>query len=247
MFKAKNLSVSYGKRRVLSGLDFEIERGKITAVIGRNGSGKSTLLSALSGAIPCEGEILLDGRPLADIKRAERAKKVAFLPQTMPSPQITVRELVSLGRSPYTGISGRLGKGDTEAVERAISRVGISRIADKRADRISGGELRLSYLAMILAQDTDAVLLDEPSAFMDISNERAMCRILGELRESEGKTIVAAMHSLSAAAGFAERVLVLDGGKIVFCGSVEDCLSKQIIETAFAVTKHTDGKSVWFE
>lgn len=247
MLKVKGLSVSYGKQKVLSGLDFEIERGSMTAIIGRNGSGKSTLLSALSGALECSGEILLDGRPLHEIPRAERAKKIAFLPQIMPSPQITVRELVSLGRSPYTGLSGRMGKGDAEAVEKAIDRVGISHVADKRADKISGGELRLSYLAMILAQDTEIILLDEPSAFMDIANERRMCQILQELKETEGKTVTVAMHSLSAAVSFADRVLITDRGNLAFCGTRDACLEAEIIEKNFTVTKHTDGESVWFE
>lgn len=246
MFKVKDLTLSYGARKVISSQSFEIKKGRITAIIGRNGSGKSTLLSALAGVMGYGGEIAFCGEELSAMARTERAKKLSFLPQIMPSPELSVRELVSLGRSPYLGALGRMTDVDRTAVERAMSLVGISELACKRADRISGGELRLAYLAMILAQDTETVLLDEPSAFMDIANGRDTYRLLSDLRDSRGKTVVTVLHDLSAVPTLADDVAVLDGGRVVFCGSVADCLDGEVIEKTFGVTKHTDGASTWF-
>lgn len=245
MFKVKNLTVKYGEREIISSQSFEIKSGKITAVIGRNGSGKSTLISALAGGVRYGGEIFFGGSELLELASREKAKKISFLPQIMPSPQFSVYELVSLGRSPHTGVLGKMSQADREAVEKAMVRVGIEKLCDRRADRISGGELRLAYVAMILAQDTEVILLDEPGVFMDMANERELYALLSSLKK-EGKTVVVAVHNLSSAIGFADEIILLDDGKIVFCGEREACLESAAIESNFSVAKHTDGENIWF-
>ena len=246
MLKAENLSVAFGKRKILSELSFNVEKGKFTAVIGRNGSGKSTLLSALSGNLEYSGSILLDGKSIKEIPRSERARKAAFLPQAIPTVGVTAFELVSFGRSPRLGLSGKAGDGDRCAVHSAMELLGIEELAQKRADKISGGEFRLCCLAMVLAQDTDLLLLDEPSASLDIANERRVCGILSELVKNEGKTVLTAIHSLAAAVEYADNIILLEGGTIVFCGTVEECLENSIIEKNFSVTKHQEGANIWF-
>lgn len=246
MLEVRSLSVVRQGKETLSGLDLSVSRGKITAVIGRNGSGKSTLLSALAGVRSYSGEIYFDKTELRSISARERAKKAAFLPQILPSPQFSVYELVSLGRSPRLGFSGKMGEIDLGAVQSALELVGIAHLAEKRADRISGGELRLAYLAMILAQDAQLMILDEPTAFMDAANERSTFELISMLKKEQEKTVVLAVHDLSLALSFADDIVVLDGGKIVFCGSRDDCLDSGMIESTFNVTRHTDKSSVWF-
>ncbi len=244
MLKFDTLSVFYGKKQVLFDISASIERGKFTAIIGRNGSGKSTLLSALTLQTAYSGKILLDGRDISSIDRRERAKMISFLPQNLPVTQFTVGETVAFGREPH--ISFKLTDADLGIVEKSLEKCGISHLRDKKLTEISGGERQMAYLSMMLAQDADLMLLDEPTTYMDAPNARDFLKILAEERD-RGKSVVAVMHDLTSAAKYADDILLIDGGKVVFKGTKEKCLEEKAIENVMEVESHKldDGRVVF--
>ena len=244
MLKFDTLSVVYGKKQVLFDISASIERGKFTAIIGRNGSGKSTLLSALTSQTAYSGKILLDGRDISSIDRRERAKMISFLPQNLPVTQFTVGETVAFGREPH--ISFKLTEADLGIVEKSLEKCGISHLRDKKLTEISGGERQMAYLSMMLAQDADLMLLDEPTTYMDAPNARDFLKILSEERD-RGKSVAAVMHDLTSAAKYADDILLIDGGKVVFKGTKEKCLEEKAIENVMEVESHKldDGRVVF--
>lgn len=244
MLKFDNISVFYGKKQVLFDISASIERGKFTAIIGRNGSGKSTLLSALTLQTAYSGKILLDGRDISSIDRRERAKMISFLPQNLPVTQFTVGETVAFGREPH--ISFKLTDADLGIVEKSLEKCGISHLRDKKLTEISGGERQMAYLSMMLAQDADLMLLDEPTTYMDAPNAREFLKILSEERD-RGKSVVAVMHDLTSAAKYADDILLIDGGKVLFKGTKEKCLEEKAIENVMEVESHKldDGRVVF--
>lgn len=244
MLKFDNISVFYGKKQVLFDISASIERGKFTAIIGRNGSGKSTLLSALTSQTAYSGKILLDGRDISSIDRRERAKMISFLPQNLPVTQFTVGETVAFGREPH--ISFKLTDADLGIVEKSLEKCGISHLRDKKLTEISGGERQMAYLSMMLAQDADLMLLDEPTTYMDAPNAREFLKILSEERD-RGKSVVAVMHDLTSAAKYADDILLIDGGKVLFKGTKEKCLEEKAIENVMEVESHKldDGRVVF--
>lgn len=244
MLKFDTLSVFYGKKQVLFDISASIERGKFTAIIGRNGSGKSTLLSALTSQTAYSGKILLDGRDISSIDRRERAKMISFLPQNLPVTQFTVGETVAFGREPH--ISFKLTDADLGIVEKSLEKCGISHLRDKKLTEISGGERQMAYLSMMLAQDADLMLLDEPTTYMDAPNARDFLKILSEERD-RGKSVAAVMHDLTSAAKYADDILLIDGGKVVFKGTKEKCLEEKAIENVMEVESHKldDGRVVF--
>lgn len=244
MLKIENLSAFYGKKQVLFDLSFELERGKFTAILGRNGSGKSSLLSCIASQKRYSGKILLGERDISEIMPRERAKIISCLPQNLPLTQFSVRETVAFGREPY--ISFKLTDSDNEIVEKSIEKCGISHLKDKVLTEISGGERQMAYLAMALAQDADILLLDEPTTYMDAPNAREFLSTL-KSAQSEGKTVVAVMHDLTAAVKYADDILLIDGGKVVFKGTKEKCLEEKVIENVMEVESHklADGRIVF--
>ena len=238
------LSVFYGKKQVLFDISASIGRGKFTAIIGRNGSGKSTLLSALTSQTAYSGKILLDGRDISSIDRRERAKMISFLPQNLPVTQFTVGETVAFGREPH--ISFKLTDADLGIVEKSLEKCGISHLRDKKLTEISGGERQMAYLSMMLAQDADLMLLDEPTTYMDAPNARSFLKILSEER-NRGRSVVAVMHDLGQAMRHADNVILIDSGKIIFAGKKEEVISSQIIERVMGVELHRldDGNVVF--
>lgn len=244
MLKIENLSAFYGKKQALFDLTFELERGKFTAIIGANGSGKSTLLSALTSQITYSGKILLGERDISEIPIRERAKMLSYLPQNLPPTQFSVRETVAFGREPY--ISFKLTDSDNEIIEKSIEKCGISHLKDKVLTEISGGERQMAYLAMTLAQDADVLLLDEPTTYMDAPHARKFLEIL-KMAQADGKTVAAVMHDLTAAAKYADNVILIDSGRIVFAGTRDDCIESGEIERIMGVEKHSldDGAVVF--
>lgn len=244
MLKIENLSAFYGKKQVLFDLSFNLERGKFTAILGKNGSGKSSLLSCLASQKRYSGKILLGEREISQIPPRERAKIISCLPQNLPLTQFSVRETVAFGREPY--ISFKLTDSDNEIVEKSIEKCGISHLKDKVLTEISGGERQMAYLAMTLAQDADILLLDEPTTYMDAPNAREFLSTLKQA-QSEGKTVAAVMHDLTAAVKYADDILLIDGGKVVFKGTKEKCLEEKVIENVMEVESHKleDGRIVF--
>ena len=244
MIKIENLSAFYGKKQVLFDLSFELERGKFTAILGRNGSGKSSLLSCLASQKRYSGKIMLGEREISEIPPRERAKMLSYLPQNLPLTQFTVLETVAFGRDPY--ISFKLTDSDNEIIEKSIERCGISHLRNKKLTEISGGERQMAYLAMALAQNADVIMFDEPTTYMDAPNARVFLSTL-KSAQSEGKTVVAVMHDLTAAVKYADNIILIDEGRIVFAGSREECIGSGEIERVMGVEKHSlDDETVVF-
>ena len=244
MLKIENLSAFYGKKQVIFDLSFELERGKFTAILGRNGSGKSSLLSCLASQKRYSGKIMLGEREISEIPPRERAKMLSYLPQNLPLTQFTVLETVAFGRDPY--ISFKLTDSDNEIIEKSIERCGISHLRNKKLTEISGGERQMVYLVMALAQDADVIMLDEPTTYMDAPNAREFLSTL-KSAQSEGKTVVAVMHDLTAAVKYADNIILIDEGRIVFAGSREECIGSGEIERVMGVEKHSlDDETVVF-
>ena len=238
MLQIKHLSVTRGKRTILSDICFSPRQGKITALLGKNGSGKTTLLSCINRLCPYSGDILLNGTSLSHLSPRERARQIALFPQILPDTPLTVRELTDLGRNPHVGPDGRLSPRDHEAVVRAMTLAGISHLADRPCNTLSGGERQRAFLALLLAQDSPILLLDEPATFLDADAARELYALIASLARDHGKTVVAVMHDLSAAVSLADDILLLDSGHIAFSGDARRCLDSGILQSTFSVSIH---------
>jgi iron complex transport system ATP-binding protein len=246
MLEIKNLSVSYGARQVLSDISFSLRPGKLTVLVGRNGAGKSTLFGCVNQQVAYTGTVSYDGKDLAKLPPRERAKNIAILPQSLPFPHITGRELVSLGRNPYLDFTGRLTAADKQAVEEALQAADAAELADRYADTLSGGEKQRIALALILAQNTPIALLDEPTAHMDLGYEAAFLDLLQKLKTQRKKTFLLILHDLNLAAEYADDLIVLDGGRLAFAGSREQCLEQEILEKTFGLKRYTMENRIFF-
>lgn len=238
MLEFRNISARYGEKSVLENVSFSLRPHRLTVLLGRNGSGKSTLLSCLNQELSYKGQILEGEKNLAFLNPRERARTVAILPQTMPAPHITAEELVCLGRNPYLDLTGRFSRKDREMVERAMADADVLDLRHRFVDTLSGGERQRVHLAMILAQNTPIALLDEPTAHMDQAYEAAFLRRLRQIKQQRKKTFLVILHDLTLAAEYADDLVILDGGRILFSGMKEDCLNAEIIERAFGVRKY---------
>ena len=243
MLRFDGVTVKIGGRQVLSDVSFTLKPGRLTVLVGRNGSGKSTLLNCVNQQIPYGGTILYQEADLGAVAPRQRAKQIALLPQSLPAPHITGRELAALGRNPYLDFTGRLGKADREAVETALRDAQALELGDRYADTLSGGERQRIALAMILAQNTPLMLLDEPTAHMDLSYESGFLELLRELKQTREKTILVVLHDLTQAVRYADDLAVLDGGRLVFAGSKAECLEREILEKTFGLKRYvTEGR-----
>jgi iron complex transport system ATP-binding protein len=231
---ASAVVAGYGARRVLRGIDLELEPGGLIALVGPNGAGKSTLLRALAGLIhPTAGTVTLDGRPVLAMSRAALASRIAVVPQTFDTLfPFTVREIVGLGRSARLGLFARPARDDEEAVERAIAEQDLSLVSGRRIDALSGGERQRVVLAMALAQEAAVLLLDEPTAHLDPSHQRSVLLRIGELARTRGVVTLAVLHDLNLAA-LADRVLVLADGRVAADGPPATALTAAVVTRVF--------------
>lgn len=241
MLEICNLSCFYGRKKVLENINLSFEKGKFYAVIGKNSSGKSTLINCISGIVAYEGSIAFDGRDAKSFSDRQRAEKVSCLYQNVATCSFTAREMCAFGRSAF---------GDDRAecerrVDRALEKAGISHLADRRANEISGGERQLCYFAMNLCQDALVLLLDEPTSSLDAEHEAKILSLSSALCR-EGKTVICVIHNLTEAIKYADSLVVLDGGKCIFSGSREQCLEKEVIEKNFGVKKYTVNDEIFF-
>ncbi|MBQ7922503.1 MAG: ABC transporter ATP-binding protein [Clostridia bacterium] len=237
--------VRYKHKIALSHISFTVSDGSFTAVIGRNGCGKSTLVSCIGGLIPYIGEITLNGIPLSALSQKNRAAHIAVMLQQLRTPHITVRDLVVFGRSPYLGIADRITETDHRRIEDALIAAELMDIADCYLDKISGGELRRAYLGMTLAQDGEILVLDEPTANLDLDHASRFIHKLRSL-QTVGKTIIAVMHDLTQAMK-ADQIVLLDNGNQLFTGTPAAFLSEGWSEKIFhAVPVRTPEGEVFF-
>jgi iron complex transport system ATP-binding protein len=232
---ARLLRAGYPGREVLHGIDLAFTGGERVALVGPNGSGKTTLLRTLSGTLrPSSGEIVLDGAPLATLDARARARRIAVVPQTFTTPfAFTAREVAALGRTPYVGTFGRPSPADRAVVERALERTGSLQIADRPLAELSGGERQRAVLAMALAQEGDVLLLDEPTVHLDPAHQRSTLELVGRLAHERGVLVIAVLHDLNLASALADRVVVLEGGRVVADGPPLEVMSAPLVASVF--------------
>lgn len=212
MIRLENISLGYGTRTLLEGVTTRFEAGTLTALIGRNGAGKSTLLRALAGLEPLQaGAITIGGQSIAELDGAEAARRVAFVAtDKVRIANLPCEDLVALGRAPYTNWIGRLQAVDREIVADALAKVGMSEFAHKTMDRMSDGECQRVMIARALAQQTPVILLDEPTAFLDMPNRYELCRLLQRLAHDEQKAILFSTHELDIATKMCDAIALID-------------------------------------
>lgn len=235
MLKLENLSIGYNGHSVVRHINLTFRKGEITTIIGKNGTGKSTLLkSATSLHKALSGSVTLEGRKQQEFTRKEWARKVAFLNQNHTDSACTVQSLVEHGRYPHLGFSKRMGEEDYTIVDKAITTMGIGALGNKGLLKISGGERQKAYLAMVLAQDTPYIALDEPATYLDLSVQKEILTLLDELRR-QGKCIIAVMHDLGSALQVSDHICLLDRGKVVSYTTPEGLVASHLIEEVFGV------------
>lgn len=238
MLEIRNLSVSYPGREVLKNIDLTVPSGQVTVILGPNGCGKSTLLKALCGILsPAGGEITLDGDSLLQLSPKLLARKVAYLAQSRPVSDITVQRLVLHGRFPYLRYPRRYRKEDHAIAREAMAQVGILEYAHTPLPKLSGGTRQKAYIAMALAQDTDAVLLDEPNAYLDIAHQLQLMDLCRELAR-RGKAVAIVLHDLNLAMEHADRLAVLKEGALIALGDPETIYQTGALDQAFGVSVH---------
>ena len=235
MIELKAVTAGYGKHTVLKDLSVSFEKGKLTGVIGVNGCGKSTLLKTVLGILPHQGEIRIDDNLLADMTRNQIARKAAYLSQGKNTPDMTVEQLVLHGRFPHLSYPRRYTGQDRDLAFAAMERVGIADIAHKPLHTLSGGMRQTAYIAMALAQDSDYILLDEPTTHLDISHQLALMGTLRTLAD-EGKGIVAVMHDLPMTFTFSNQIVLLGGGQVLGSGAPEALCGQRMIRETFGVS-----------
>jgi len=239
MLSFHNVSVRLDGKNILQDVNMDLRPHRLTALLGRNGSGKSTLLACVNQQVPYTGEILEGEKNLALLPPKERAKAVAILPQTLPAPHITAWEMAAFGRNPYLDFTGRLREKDKAAVSEALRAANAETLGERYVDTLSGGERQRIALAMILAQNTPIALLDEPTAHMDQAHEAAFLGRLRELKQKRKKTFLVVLHDLTLAAEYADDLIVLDGGRVVFSGPKEEAFRQEILERTFDLRRYT--------
>ena len=230
MIELRGVTVELGGRPVVDRVDAVVADGEWLALIGPNGAGKTTLLRAIARLVTFAGEIALDGRPVAELSRTQLARLVAVVPQEpFTPPWMTVAEYVLLGRTPHLGPLAKEGARDRDAAARSLARLDLVPFVSRRLGTLSGGEKQRVVVARALAQEAPIVLLDEPTAALDIGHQQQALDLLDGLREESGLTLVAAMHDLTLAAQYADRVLLLDAGRLVADGAPADVLTQEAL------------------
>jgi iron complex transport system ATP-binding protein len=222
--------VELGGRPVVDGVSFTVEAGAWVTLIGPNGAGKTTLLRAVAGLVRHRGRIALDGAPIGSLGRREVARRVAVVPQVPVMPAgMTVHQYVLLGRTPYVSYVGRESRHDHAAAGQALSRLDLSRLADRELGTLSGGERQRVVLARALAQEAPLLLLDEPTSALDAGRQQEALELIDALRLDAGLTVLAAMHDLTLAGQYASRLLLLSSGRIVAQGAAAEVLTEPLI------------------
>ena len=215
MVVVKNLFKKYHNKNVVEDVSLSIEKGKITSFIGPNGAGKSTVLSMISRLITKDsGEVLVDGKDMSSFKSNELAKKIAILKQSNSiNIRLSIRELVAFGRFPYS--QGKLTKEDWRFVDEAIEYMELTEMQHKYLDQLSGGQQQRAYIAMVIAQDTEYILLDEPLNNLDMKHSVQIMKVLRRLTEELGKTVVIVIHDINFASCYSDNIVALKNGKVV--------------------------------
>ena len=236
MIGISDLRVSYDGGEILHGVNAGFPEGKISVIIGPNGCGKSTTIRSLVRLVPeFSGKLTSDSRDLSELSQQQLAQLIAYLPQSRSVPEITVERLVMHGRFPYLSYPRKYRKEDHEMVERALNWVGLTEYAERKMDALSGGQRQKAYLAMALAQDTDVILMDEPTTFLDIKNQfELMDR--AKILAASGKTIIMILHDLDMTLRYADHVVLMGRGLALAEGSAKEVLRSEAVKEVFGIT-----------
>ena len=234
---ARDLTLGYGDRTVIDGLDLVVPPGQVTAIVGANACGKSTLLRSMSRLLaPRGGQVLLDGKQVHKTPAKQLARTLGLLPQSPIAPEgITVADLVGRGRHPHQGMLSRWSAADDEAVAAALDATDTAALADRPVDELSGGQRQRVWIAMALAQRTDLLLLDEPTTFLDVSHQVEVLDLLTDLNRARGTTIVMVLHDLNLAARYSDHLVALVDGRVHASGSPAEVLTEDTVRTVFGL------------
>lgn len=236
MIELQKLCAGYTGHNVLQDVSLTFTPGKVTVLLGPNGCGKSTLLRTVLGFQPkLSGRIMIDGVPLEELTPRSRAQKVAYLAQSRSIPNITARRMVLHGRFPHLSYPRRCRREDHESVERALRMMDAEELAERSMQELSGGQRQKVYLAMALAQDTQTILMDEPTTYLDIGHQLEVMALSRRLAE-EGRAVVLVMHDLCQAMQTADEAAVLSGGRLLFAGAPEDAFAEGVLDRVFGIS-----------
>ncbi|EWY37575.1 iron-hydroxamate transporter ATP-binding protein [Skermanella stibiiresistens SB22] len=237
LYHLKGVGFSVPGRDLLQPLDLTLDGRSIHGLIGPNGSGKSTLIKLLAGQKkPSRGKISFGGKPVADWAGKAFARKVAYLPQFTPAADgMTVRELVALGRFPWHGTLGRVTAADHAAVDEAITRTGMAPLAGRLVDSLSGGERQRAWLAMMLAQQTECLLLDEPTSALDVAHQVEVLALVRQLSRERGLGVVIVLHDVNMAARYCDELLALGEGRLVARGTPAEIMRPEMLDRIYGV------------
>lgn len=229
------LTLSYGDKIIINELDLKIPKGEITVFIGGNGCGKSTLLRSIARLLkPVDGSVLLAGEDIAKLPTKTVAKKLAILPQSPVAPEgLSVIQLVKQGRFPYQSWLKQWSYEDEEIVNRALEVTGMEELRDRPVDELSGGQRQRAWIAMTLAQNTEILLLDEPTTYLDMTHQIEILDLLFELNEKEGRTIVMVLHDLNLACRYAHNIVAIRDQKVYAQGRPEEVVSCRLVQDVF--------------
>lgn len=233
--QTKSLTLSYGDNKIIDNLDLNIPKGKITVFIGGNGCGKSTLLRSMARLLkPETGSVLLDGEAIHKMSTKEVARKLAILPQGPEAPEgLTVLQLVKQGRYPYQNWLKQWSDEDEKKVQAALEATQMAQFAERQVDSLSGGQRQRAWIAMTLAQDTDTILLDEPTTYLDMTHQIEILDLLFELNEEEDRTIVMVLHDLNLACRYAHNIVAVRNKTIYAQGKPEEVITCKLVKDVF--------------
>lgn len=233
----KNLTVSYENNTIIEDMNLSIPKGKISIIIGANGCGKSTLLKTISRINkPKSGDIFINSKNIKNVREKNIAKEVAFLPQGPACPNgLTIKELVAFGRFPHQKMIGGLNSHDKKIIDWAIEETGLSEFADREIENLSGGQRQRAWIAMTLAQETEIIMLDEPTTYLDMSYQLEVLEVLQKLNREKNITVVIVLHELNNACRFADNIIGLKKGKIICEGKPIDVINKECLKAIYGI------------
>lgn len=234
---AENVTLGYGDRVIVEGLDVEIPTGVITTVIGPNGCGKSTMLRALGRLLkPRHGKVLLDGKAITSMRTKDVARTLGMLPQAPVAPEgLTVADLVARGRHPHQSWIRQWSSDDEGEVARALALTGVTDLAERPVDQLSGGQRQRAWISMALAQGTDILLLDEPTTYLDLSHSIEVLDLVDRMHEEMGRTVIMVLHDLNLAVRYSDHLIVMSQGRIVAQGKPQDVISAELLDEVFGL------------
>jgi iron complex transport system ATP-binding protein len=233
----RKLALAYDGNVIIQGLDLAIPHGQVTALVGPNGCGKSTLLRGLARLLkPTVGTVYLDGDAIAHLPTKALAKRLGILPQSPAAPEgLTVRELVAQGRYPHQNWLQQWSKDDELAVEDAIATTHLEDFANRPLDTLSGGQRQRAWIAMALAQDTQTLLLDEPTTYLDLAHQIEVLDLLADLNRKQGKTIIMVLHDLNLACRYADHLIALKAGQVYAQGNPAEVMTEALVHQVFGL------------